>query len=115
MPEPVLISIAAALAARGVVSLYSLVKDKFAHSPEAISVLEAAEGAAEDASEILDLAAVIEGVEGEDPEFRDRLREEWTRVSVKQHADAGGVNNLVNGQVTGKVVQARDIHGNISF
>jgi len=107
MPEPVLISLAAALAARSVTGLYKLVKEKFSGDPEAAAVLEAAEGAAEDSPEVRELATRLSAAEDEDPGFAERLRREWDQ--------SPGVVNTISGTVSGKVVQARDVHGNISL
>jgi hypothetical protein len=114
MPEPVLISLAAALAARSVIGLYKLVKDKFSGDPEATAVLEAAEGAAEDSAEVRALATRLSTAEAKDPEFAQRLRREWAQAPSNR-AETGGVANTLSGTVSGKVVQARDVHGNISF
>ncbi|WP_228709497.1 hypothetical protein [Amycolatopsis keratiniphila] len=115
VPEPVLVSIAAAVAGRAVAGLYQLIKAKFADDPDASAVLEAAEGAAADSKEVGELAAALEEKQGADPAFGERLREEWDRVTVEQNAGSGGVANQVSGQVGGNVVQARDIQGGISF
>jgi hypothetical protein len=115
VPEPVLVSIAAALAGRAVISLYQLVKDKFAGDETATAALEAAEGAAEDSPQVAELEQALERAESTDPEFGERLREEWARVAVQQHAETGGVVNQVTGNVSGKVLQARDIQGGVSF
>jgi hypothetical protein len=93
MPEPVLVSIAAAAAGRVVVGLYKLVKAKFADDPEASAVLEAAEGAAQDSPEVRDLAATLEKKEAADPAFAEQLRGEWERATVEQRAESGGVAN----------------------
>ncbi|WP_410579938.1 hypothetical protein [Amycolatopsis sp. lyj-108] len=114
MPEPVLISLAAALAARSVAGLYKLVKEKFSEDPEATAALEAAEGAAEDSAEVRALATRLSTAEAEDPEFAERLHREWDKAGGNR-AETGGVVNTVSGTVSGKVVQARDVHGNISF
>ena len=111
MPEPILVSIAAALAAKGATGLYDLVKRKFAKNPKAIAALEAASAAPEDPQPITALAERLHEVEAEDAEFAEALRAEWRKVSLSQ----GDVHNSVTGNVTGKVVQARDIHGNISL
>lgn len=116
MAEPVLISIAAALAGRAVVGLYQFVKDRFADDPDATAALEAAENlteAAEDSEEVQELGRQLERVENSDPEFGKRLRAEWAAVQL--HAETGGVTNQVTGTVHGKVVQARDIHGDLNF
>jgi len=115
MPEPVLISIAAALASRTVVGLYKLVKAKFADDPEATAVLEAAEGAAEDSPAVGKLRDKLAKAEAEDAEFAQKLREEWKLSAGTQHAESGGIVNSVTGTVSGKVVQARDVQGGISL
>jgi hypothetical protein len=109
MPEPILVSIAAALAAKGATGLYDLVRRKFAKNPPAIAALEAAAAAPEDDRPIAALAERLSEAEVEDAEFAEALREEWSRVSP------GDVHNSVTGTVTGKVVQLRDVHGNINL
>lgn len=115
MPEPALISIAAALASRTVIGLYKLVKEKFADDHLATAALEAAEGAAGDSPEVRELSEKLAGAESADPEFAERLRAEWERAGGALHAESGGVINDVSGDVQGNVLQARDIHGDISF
>lgn len=109
MPEPVLISIAAALASRSAFSLYKLVKAKFAHDPEATAVLEAAEGASDGSPQVKQLQDKLTAARDSDPVFAEQLNREW------EQAKTGGVVNIISGKVSGKVVQARDIHGDISF
>jgi hypothetical protein len=111
MPEPVLIAIAAALAGRAAGTLYDLVKKKFGGDRAASETLAAAEGAAQDSPHVLDLASALEQAERDDPEFSRELRGEWQGTA--QHADKGGVTNQISGQVSGKVVQARDLHGGV--
>ncbi|KFZ76992.1 hypothetical protein ED92_38425 [Amycolatopsis sp. MJM2582] len=115
MPEPVLISLAAALAGRTVVGLYELVKKKFSEDPEATAALEAAEGAAEDSAEVENLRDRLAVAEADDPDFAQRLRSEWEKIGNVHQAETGGVVNTVTGDVSGKVVQARDVQGGISF
>jgi hypothetical protein len=114
MPEPVLVAIAAALAGKAAHSLYDLVKRKFSGRKQAIAALEAAKGAEPDSAEVQVLAAELERVEAEDPQFATELREVWREASVQQ-ADHGSVINQISGNVDGKVVQARDIKGDITF
>lgn len=111
MPEPVLVSIAAALAAKSATSLFDLVRKHFAGRKEAAAALEAASGAPPDSPEVADLAEHLATAESEDPEFGKALRHTWQEVS----ASRGGVVNQVTGDVSGKVVQARDIDGGVSF
>ncbi|OLF13530.1 hypothetical protein [Actinophytocola xanthii] len=115
MPEPVLISIAAALAAKAVTGLYDFVRDRLANRPGATEVLEAAAGAQPDSAEVVALGEVLATAEAADPEFGIELRARWHAASVEQRADRGGVTNQVSGSVRGNVVQARDIQGGISF
>jgi len=115
MTDPILISIATALAGRAATSLYDLVKKKFAGDSKAATALEAAADAPEGSAPVRDLAAELERAEQADSGFREALRAEWDRVSLTQNAQSGGVTNQITGQVTGKVIQARDIHGNVSF
>lgn len=110
MPEPILISIATALATKAATGLYDLVKNRFSKDPEATKALEAAEAAPGEAEPIKALAERLAVAEGADPAFAEALRTGWA-----QHAESGGVINQVTGTVHGNVVQARDIHGNISF
>ncbi|MGO1050613.1 hypothetical protein [Crossiella sp. CA198] len=115
MPEPVLADVAAALATGGYAGLYELVKVRFEVDRKASRALAAAGGAAEDSPRVLELTAALARIVAVDPEFRERLRGEWDKVDVSQHAETGGVVNHISGKVTGNVVQARDIHGDIRF
>ncbi|MEV6620310.1 hypothetical protein AB0M83_13000 [Amycolatopsis sp. NPDC051106] len=108
-------SVAAAVAGRAVVSLYHLVKAKFADDPEATAVLEAAEGAEQESPQVRQLAAALEAKQTEDPGFGEQVRAEWERHTSEQHATFGGVTNHISGHVSGNVVQARDITGGVKF
>ncbi|WP_158884656.1 hypothetical protein [Amycolatopsis anabasis] len=115
MPEPILISIAAALGGKAAAGLYELIKKKFAKQPDAIAALEAAKDAPRDSEPVRALAERLETAGRADPEFAKALRTEAERAEVHQHAETGGVTNHISGNVTGPVVQARDIHGGIKF
>ncbi|WP_246842848.1 hypothetical protein [Allokutzneria sp. NRRL B-24872] len=84
-------------------------------SPEAQAVLDAAIEAPEDEARVGELGRELERAEQADPEFGRELRERYDRANVEIHADGGSVVNQISGNVSGKVVQARDIQGNISF
>jgi hypothetical protein len=111
VPEPILVSIAAALAAKSATSLYELVKRRFAGRQEAEAALEAADGARPDSPEVVALADRLAEEETQDPAFGVELRQVWQQTS----ASGDGVVNQITGNVSGKVVQARDIEGGISF
>lgn len=115
VPDPILVSIAAALAGKAADSLYDLVKQKFGKRSSGSAALQAAEGAAPDSAEVVLLAAELGRAEQCDPDFSARLRDTWHHLSVRQHTDLGVVTNQISGDVAGKVVQARDIGGSVDF
>jgi hypothetical protein len=51
----------------------------------------------------------------DDPAFETELRDRWLALSPHLTAGDGGVINSVSGIVEGNVVQARDVHGGVSF
>lgn len=114
MPEPVLVSIAAALAGKSIASLYDFVKYKLTGRTQALMALEAAAGASPESAEVFALSRELERVERDDPQFAVELRAAWANITTAQHADRGAVSNQVIGN-GGKVVQARDIEGGVSF
>jgi hypothetical protein len=57
----------------------------------------------------------LEGLAAADPEFAAALREWWAETDhLVREADGGNVN-VIRGDVQGGAVQARDVHGPISF
>ncbi|WP_326943238.1 hypothetical protein OG439_24665 [Amycolatopsis sp. NBC_01307] len=114
MPEPILVAIAAALAGKSATSLYELVKRKFAKDPAATQALEAAVAAPDDSQPAEALAERLHEAESNDDEFADALREEWRKLP-EDKTTHGGVHNQVTGNVSGKVVQAGDVRGNINL
>ena len=115
MPDPVLVSIAAALAGKSASSLYEVVRRKFTRSPETTTVLEKALGSDPDSEQVRVLSEELDRAERADPEFAADLRAVWGQVSAQQRADGDGVTNQVSGTVSGNVLQARDIDGGVSF
>jgi hypothetical protein len=69
------------------------------------------EAPAPDSPEVAAVAAHLAAASEEDPAFGVELRNTWQQVSASQ----GGVVNQITGNVSGRVVQARDIEGGISF
>ncbi|WP_367131645.1 hypothetical protein [Saccharothrix sp. HUAS TT1] len=109
MPEPVLLSIAASLAARTVAGLYELVRVKFADDPVATAALTAAEGAPPGSPQVRALSETLERTIGDDPAFGAELR---AHHAVTQ---TGRVTNQISGTTHGPVVQAGDIQGGVHF
>lgn len=114
MPEIILIEIAAALAAKTAESLYDLVKNKFKNRKQALDVLNAADGMPKASPQVIALAEELAAVETYDPQFSEQLRSGWAEIQTRNMASADGIVNSA-GNIQGNVVQARDIHGNISF
>ncbi|MBB4687174.1 hypothetical protein [Amycolatopsis jiangsuensis] len=111
MPEPILTAVATALATKAAQGLYELVKRKFSKDEKAVATLESA--TPDNPASIQALAERLDTESREDPAFAAELR---TKFEVHQSASEGGVNNQVSHVAEGgKVVQARDVHGNISF
>jgi hypothetical protein len=115
VPEAVLVEIAAVLAGKAAESLYDFVKDKFKGRKKALAVLEAADGTAPESSQVLALADELETAGDYDPAFAEQLLALWAAFQSGAAADAGPVVNSVSGTVHGSVIQARDIHGNITL
>jgi hypothetical protein len=76
--------------------------------------LEAAIAHPEDEARRVRLVAALAEAMQRDPAFARELRGHWQAASVELTADRGGVVNQFSGQAD-TVVQARDIHGDLSF
>jgi hypothetical protein len=113
MPDVILIEIAAALAAKTAESLYEFVRNKFRARKKALDVLDAASGAAPDSPQVIALAEELATAEDYDQQFGEQLRAQW--AAIQGQAYDGGVVNTISGTVRGDAVQARDIHGGITF
>ncbi|ATY15811.1 hypothetical protein F9C11_06545 [Amycolatopsis sp. VS8301801F10] len=111
MPEPILTAVATALATKAATGLYDLVKRKFSGNSKATAELEAA--TPDNPATVTALAERLDEVSRQDPEFGAALR---TEFEVHQEARSGGVTNHVGTVAEGaKVVQLRDVQGNISL
>ena len=98
-------------------ALAGLVRRRFAGRASAQAALAERESeidlAADARIEILRQA--LAQVVAENPGFEAELRERWLALSPHLSVGDGGVINSVSGTVEGNVVQARDVHGGISF
>ncbi|WP_349876348.1 hypothetical protein ABIH81_19585 [Micromonospora sp. HUAS YX12] len=61
------------------------------------------------------LAELLEQETLRDPLFDAEFRARFAKVQAIVAANQGDVTNTVSGDVSGSVVQARDVHGGISF
>jgi hypothetical protein len=57
------------------------------------------------------LADLLDQESAADLAFAEEFRDRWARVHAAVIAEEGGVVNSVSGDVSGTVVQARDVHG----
>lgn len=116
MPEAVLVEIAAALAAKAAGSMYDFVKDRFSGRKKALAVLDAADGTAPDSPQVLKLADELQAAGDRDPAFAEQLRASWAAIETgATAAGAEAITNNISGTVHGPVIQAHDIHGNITL
>ncbi|OLT47855.1 hypothetical protein BJF85_14610 [Saccharomonospora sp. CUA-673] len=111
MPEPILVSIAAALAGKASTSLWELVRTKFSGDDKALAELDAASDQPEDQERITRLAERLEEAGKQDPEFAKQLHAEWQQVNT-QNVSGGMFNNQFNGPV-GKNAYIDTVHGDL--
>jgi hypothetical protein len=120
MSDPIMMSVASALAARATdaiadgtqtawAALVRLVRGRMRHETTAAGTLEAATAAPPDADGIQALASALERIAAGDAEFDTRLRELWQQASAELSAHDSGVVNSVPGKVSGHLIQARDL------
>jgi hypothetical protein len=125
MADPIMVTAATALVAwttselaaggkSAVAGLVRFLRERLRRVPGSGEVLE---GALVDSSPAgaERLAEVLEREAARDPAFGAEFRARWAQVEAAVTATDGGVANSVSGDIHGPVVQARDIHGGISF
>ena len=113
MPDSMLIAIATTLATKAAGSLFDLVKSKFGkRGAKDVAVLDAAAAAGPESPEVGELAAALDAAVADDPAFAEQLRTQWRAV---QTTGTGDVHQTITGNVGGRVIQARDIQGGITF
>jgi len=114
MPEAIFIEIAAALAAKTAESVYEFVRERFKNHRRALEKLKSVDGTAKDSPEVITLAQELEATAALDKAFGTELQARWAALQSGTASD-GGVVNLNTGTVSGNLIQARDIHGGITF
>ena len=93
-------------------SLVHLVKRRRRRAPELAAAVQAVSDRPTDQALLNALATALESHSRVDAEFGRQLQE-WYATASKT-AD-GQTTNIISGTVKGPAVQARDIHGGISF
>ena len=96
-------------------ALAHLVRRRFEAQPSGSVALAQAAAQPTDDNRVQVLQNQLELAVAEDPEFRRQLGILWQELQPHLIANADGVVNNVSGSVGGHVVQARDIHGGVSF
>jgi hypothetical protein len=126
MTDPVTTAIATALATKAVnglteagraafVALMRLVRRKLSANTHT-GVLNEAEAHPTSDTRRRDLADALTHAMVDDPSFSEQLVNLWRQVQESRSGTVqGSVVNIVSGDVDGKLLQARDIHGNVSF
>ena len=112
MPDSMLIAIATTLATKAAGSLFDLVKAKLGkRGGKGAAALDAAVAAGPESPEVGELAAALDAAVVDDPAFAEELRTQWHAVQ----SGSGDVHQSITGNVSGRVIQARDIQGGITF
>jgi len=96
-------------------SLARLVRRAFQSRAAASAALTDAEVDPADGARITALQRALSHVMSEDPAFDTDLQDLWREISPHLTVSDGGIVNNISGRVEGNAVQARDIHGGISF
>ncbi|WBB73062.1 hypothetical protein O7602_25770 [Micromonospora sp. WMMD1128] len=126
MDDQIVLAVATALATKGaealgvgarsaIGSLFSLVRGRFGSGTRESAVLDAAITHPQERWRHAALASALADVMARDPNFAAALDDEWRRLArTGVVAVQGQVVNHFSG-TAGKVVQARDIQGDINF
>ncbi|CCH15800.1 hypothetical protein [Micromonospora lupini] len=126
MEDQIVLAVATALATKGaevlgvgarsaIGSLFSLVRSRFGTGTRESAALDAAMAHPQERWRHTALASALADVMARDPDFSAALADEWRRLAgTGVVVDQGQVVNHFSG-TAGKVVQARDVQGDITF
>jgi hypothetical protein len=120
MPDPVISSVAAAVASQATelavqggkeacTALVKLIRERFGRDKAAAAALEAARGSPQDETAIAHLALELERLVLVDAHFAMRIRDLWRQAAAELSAGDGGMINSATGSVGGHLMQARDV------
>ncbi|MBE1489022.1 hypothetical protein [Plantactinospora soyae] len=96
-------------------SLISYVRERFRDRPVERAVVDVAFREQPTPAALSRLADLLGQESGADPAFAEEFRSRWVRAHAAVTVEQGGVVNSVSGDVSGNVVQARDVHGGINL
>jgi hypothetical protein len=122
MSDPVTLAIATAVAGKaaeslpgqsgaGLAALVRRIREKFRDRPAGQAALTAAQDDPGPGA-VAELAVALDEAGAEDPEFGRQIRELWDNVRTAATASDHGVVNVFHGRAD-KVVQLRDVHGDL--
>ncbi|MFC8845693.1 MULTISPECIES: hypothetical protein [unclassified Micromonospora] len=95
-------------------ALVDFLRDRFRREPEAREVIEGAlRQPSQDTARAL--AQLLDYEARRDPAFGAEFQTRWEQANAAVAVGPDSVTNSISGNVSGPVVQARDIHGGISF
>ncbi|MBC9005203.1 MULTISPECIES: hypothetical protein [Micromonospora] len=95
-------------------ALIDFLRERFRREPGAREAIEAVlHQPSSDAARLL--AELLHRETLRDPAFGAEFHTRWEQASKAVAASLGGVANSISGDVSGPVVQARDVHGGIFF
>jgi hypothetical protein len=96
-------------------ALARLVRRKLGGDSSASTALQAAELDPSNEARLQELRVALEAAMSADPVFAAEMRRLWRGVQEERAGDRDGVVNSFSGTARGNVLQARDVHGGISF
>ena len=125
MTDPITLAIATAIAGKtaeslteqarqSLAALTRRVREKFRGRPAELATLEAARDDPDSGEHITELARALHEASADDPEFGNEIRTLWDQVHVAAAAQDDGVVNVFSGRAE-KVVQLRDVHGDLNI
>jgi|SRR5450755_3018676 hypothetical protein len=128
MSDPVMLSVAAAVAGKAaeaafesgktaLAALVRLIRDRLTRDAQSAALDSALTATDDDPAAAQELARVLQWVAAEDPGFAAQVRTLWPQVQVELSARDSAVVNTSTGTVSGHLVQARDLYvqGNLQL
>lgn len=125
MPDELAVAVATALVSKGadaaisgarsaLAALARLVRERIGSQTPEAATLHDAQHHPDDPARTSELVRVIERAMADDPAFAQWVQAQWRLAEAERVTGDGAVVNQMSGSAD-RVVQARDIHGDIRF
>jgi hypothetical protein len=126
LPDPIILAIATAVASQATQSLTSQaghaiaeitrrIRHRFRDRPADLAILTAAQGESASPDRAAELAHALDRAIAEDPAFGEEIRTLWDQSGTTPVTATGdAVANVFTGKAA-KVVQLRDVHGDLTI